>query len=158
MTEGPYTRVTWRGKKVNARTRDALKWSEKKWRKKYPSKRIELSQGSYSSSVPASGSTHKGGGVVDIRTRNLTSAQRVALVHALKDAGFAAWYRTEKQGFSPHIHACLIGDREMSSSAKGQCVAYDKGRDGLTGNRVDATYRAKPKVRFTYKRQKPVPR
>ena len=159
MAEGPYTRVTWRGKKVNARTRDALLYAEKQWRKKYPGKRIEITQGSYNKGgVQASAGTHDGGGVVDLRTRNLSKAQRVALVHALKDAGFAAWYRTEAQGFSPHIHACAFADKEMAAGAKQQCVAYDAGRDGLRPNRPDPTYRAKPKVRFTYKRQKPVPR
>jgi hypothetical protein len=158
VAEGPYTRVYWRGVRVNARTRDAILYAEKKWRKKYPTKTIELTQGSYSTSVPASGSTHSGGGVVDIRTRNLSTDCRIALVRALKDAGAAAWYRDEAEGFSPHIHACFHADKEMSTSAKGQCVSWDNGRNGLRNNAPDPTYRPDPPVRFSYAQGKPVPR
>jgi hypothetical protein len=109
-------------------------------------------------SVSASAGTHDGGGAVDIRTVGLTSGQRVKLVHALKDAGMAAWYRTPAQGFSPHIHALAIGDREMASGARAQVSSFDRGRDGLRHDRVDKTYRPSPRKRFSYAKRRPVTR
>ena len=157
-TENAYTRVSWRGVTINARTRDALKHAEKLWRQRYPNQSIVITQGSYSTSVEASGSTHAGGGVVDIRTRNLSRDCRVALVVALKNSGAFAWYRDEDDGFSPHIHCGFFADKEMSASAVRQGVSYDAGRNGLNNNAKDDTYRAKPKLRFSYAQGKPVKR
>lgn len=150
-----YDRVTWRGVRLNKRTRDALLWAEKK-----SGVRVDPSQGSYNAGgVAASAGTHDGGGAVDIRTRHLTRDQRVKLVRALKDAGFAAWYRTTAQGFSgPHIHALAIGDKEMASGARNQVASFDAGRDGLRGNRIDKTYRPDPRKRFSYAKDRPVNR
>lgn len=157
--EGPYTRVTWRGVTLNARTRDALRWAERRWQRNNPGLSITPVQGSYNKGgVSASGGTHDGGGAVDIRTRNLTTAQRIDLVKALKDAGFGAWYRAPSSSWGPHVHAIAIEDKEMSPSAAAQVRAFDAGRDGLTGNRPDDTYRPKPKVRFSYAQGKPTTR
>ena len=163
MTEGPYTRVTWSGKTINARTRDALLYAQKLWRKRGDHHlSIQLAQGSYNKGgVAASGSTHDGGGVIDIRTTGvgLDQGETVSLLRALKDAGFAAWIRDSRDGMPPHIHACAIADQQMAASAQRQCVSYDAGRNGLNSNSKDRNpYRASPKLRFSYARGKPVPR
>lgn len=122
-----YTRTTWSGKTINIRTRDMLREAER-----LSGQTIRLTQGSYNrGGVAASAGTHDGGGVVDI------ASSSTALVQALRKAGFAAWLRTPAQGFSYHIHACAIGDREMAQGAKNQVQAYFNGRDGLARNGAD---------------------
>ena len=148
-----YDKVTWRGVRLNKRTRDALLWAENK-----SGVRIEPAQGSWSG-APASGGTHLGGGAVDIRTRQLTKTQRIALVRALKDAGFAAWFRPDTPGvWGQHIHALAIGDQQLAPGARAQVIAFDNGRDGLRGNRPDNTYRPQPRRRFSWAKGRPVTR
>ena len=149
-------RVVYKGVTVNRRTRAALKWAEKRAGISPP-----LSQGSYRPRTPYSGSTHMGGGAVDISIRSLTDDQRIAFVHALKDAGFAAWWRRpgwDGKNGAEHIHAVLIDDPELSAGAAWQTVGYDAKRDGLTGNKPDNTYRPKPAVRWNYTLGRPVQR
>lgn len=164
MAETAYTRVTFDGKTVNARTRDALKYAQKLWRSRMGHKlSIRLAQGSYrkGNAAAASGSTHDGGGVVDIRTAGvgLDAEQTKQLNRALRDAGFASWIRDSRDGMDPHIHAIAIADKEMSSSAKTQTVDFDKGKNALRNGAKDRnSYRADPRLRFSYKQGKPVPR
>lgn len=117
-----YRRVTFGGKTVNKRTEAMLKTAG------YTG---SLTQGSYNTGVSASAGTHDGGGVVDIPS---TSTD---LLKKLRQAGFAAWIRTSKEGFSPHTHAVAIGDKEMSRTAKDQVVDYFAGRNGLANNGPD---------------------
>lgn len=158
----PNSRVQWRGVWLDARTRAALRWAEKK-----SGVSITPTQGSFSTAVAASGSTHAGASAVDIRTRDLTVEQRKRLVRALKLAGFAAWYRSERHGFAPHIHAILIGGgpqgidsvggNRLSSGAAWQIRQFDQGRNGLTNSQPDNTFRPS-KRRFSYRQGRPVSR
>lgn len=162
--ETAYTRVMYDGKTVNARTRDALKYAEKLWRKRMGHKKsIRLAQGSYrkGSAAAASGSTHDGGGVVDIRTAGvgLDAEETKQLNRALRDAGFASWIRDSRDGMDPHIHAIALLDKEMSASAKRQCADFDRGKNGLTNGAKDRnTYRPDPRLRYSYAQGKPVTR
>jgi hypothetical protein len=162
MTETAYSRVTFDGKVVNARTRDALLFAQKLWRERGGHKKsIRLAKGSYQPASATSGTTHSGGGAVDVRTKGvgLTDEEIKGLNIALRDAGFACWIRDDRDGFDPHIHGLAISDREMSASAKRQVVAFDLGRDGLVSNRVDRNpYRPNPKLRFNYQLGRPVKR
>jgi LysM repeat protein len=124
------TRTTWGGRTVNKRTAVLLSRAQSIFGRSFV-----LTQGSYNKGgVAASAGTHDGGGVVDVNVSGLTSAQRLALVQALRKAGFAAWLRTPAEGFSYHIHANAIGDREMASVAKNQVTSYFNGRNGLVSN------------------------
>jgi hypothetical protein len=98
-----------------------------------------ITQGSYNpGGVSASGGTHDGGGVVDIRARDLGPAKRGAVVLALRKVGFAAWLRTPAQADWPyHIHAVAKGDRDLSAQARAQVVSYLHARNGLRRNRPD---------------------
>lgn len=157
------TRVGWRGVTLDARTASALEWAEKK-----SGVHITPTQGSFRPRTPYSGSTHMGSSAADISVRGLTTKQRIRLVHALKLAGFAAWFRTPADGFPYHIHAILIGSgkdgtgpvggNEMSTGAAYQVRSFDQGRNGLTNNAVDPTYRPKIKRRWSWKQNKPVQR
>lgn len=150
----PYGRVGWRGVTLNRRTIDALRWVEK--RAGVP---LSPAQGSYNTGVGASAGTHDGGGAIDLRVGAYTPAQRIRVVRALKDAGFAAWFREATPGvWGAHIHALLIGDKDMAAGARSQVLSYDAGRDGLKGNRVDSTYRPKPRKKWSYTLGRPVKR
>lgn len=155
-------RVLFDGKIVTVRTRDALLAAERLWQQRgRHHKRIRLAQGSFSTSVAASGNTHAGDAVVDIRTTGvgLTAGETVALLRALRDVGFAAWIRDARDGMPPHIHAACIADPEMDPSAARQVIDYDKGLNGLSNKAKDRnSYRPKPKVRFSWLQGKPVPR
>lgn len=156
------TRVSFDGKTVTVRTRDALLYAQALWQKRGKHhKRIRLAQGSFNNSVGASAGTHAGDAVVDVRTTGvgLSVSEATALNRALRDAGFASWIRDSRDGMPPHIHACLIADPEMASGAKAQCVDFDKGLNGLRNRAKDRNpYRHKPKIRFSWRQGKPVPR
>lgn len=155
-------RVEFDGRTVTVRTRDALYAAERLWRQRGKHcKRIRLAQGSFSSSVDASAGTHDGDAVVDIRTSGvgLTAGETTSLNRALRDVGFASWIRDARDGMPPHIHAALIADPEMADLAKAQVVQYDAGLNGLRNRAKDRNpYRPDPKVRFSWRQGKPVPR
>lgn len=146
-----YTKVTYSGGvTINVRTRDMLtkavqlltaySWSP------------YLTQGSYNPGVSASGGTHDGGGVFDVRTSTMTTNGQNLCVEALRKAGFAAWLRTPAEGFSTHIHAVAIGDRELSEAAHDQVIDYFAGRNGLANNGPDTgSSRPFPAWAATYK-------
>jgi hypothetical protein len=119
---------------INARTNAMLNEVER-----FTGLDITIVQGSYmhGHGASASGSTHDEGGVIDIRTRDWTEDERDEAVRALRMIGFAAWYRTDDQGFDPHIHAVAIGDKELDENAAAQVIAYKTGGDGLQGDAPD---------------------
>lgn len=150
---GPQDKVRWRGVLLNKRTKDALVWAERK-----SGVRVSPTQGSWSTSVVASGSTHSGGAAVDLSVRNLNAPQLRRLLDALKDAGLAAWHRVPVPGlWGEHIHAIGILDPSASASAKAQVVSFLDGKDGLRGNRVDGTYRPSPAVYWDPAKGGPAP-
>ena len=114
-----------RGKRLNARTIDMLLNAER-----LLGARFHITQGSYNTSVAASGSTHAGGGAMDTDgPRGWNTA-----VSALRRAGFAAWHRTPSQGpWGHHIHSIAIGDASASQAAKNQVRSYLAGGNGLGG-------------------------
>lgn len=154
MALSPWSKVTWRGFRISDRTRKALLWAERE-----SGIKIELSQGSWSTSVAASGNTHAGSGVVDIRVGVLSGTQRKKLNRTLRRAGFASWLRGPADGMAPHIHAVLLDDQYASSAAKWQQSEYLRGRSGLSSGKADSDpYRPDPLVRFSWLRNRPVPR
>jgi peptidoglycan hydrolase-like protein with peptidoglycan-binding domain len=132
-----YRRVSFRGVTVNVRTREMILRAETYAKRMGVPTPLSLVQGSYHKGVKASGHTHDGGGVVDIRTRSLPYATEKKLVMALRMAGFAAWARGHADSMSPHIHAVAIGDRQMDPSAHSQVHDYFRGRNGLANNGPD---------------------
>ena len=86
-------------------------------------------QGSYNSSVSASGGTHDKGGVLDLNVPGGKDPN--AVTRQLRNSGFAAWYRTPDQGFTPHIHAVDIGNQRLALNAGFQVNNYRAGGSGL---------------------------
>jgi hypothetical protein len=132
-----YTRVMVEGHTVSRRTLLMLESAQALYGG--PGNLLWVTQGSYSTGVGASFGTHDGGGAVDISIRHPESFEFLytdaeQMIQALRQAGFAAWFRTPEQGFAPHIHAIAVGDAELSEAAIAQLTGeqgYFRGRNGL---------------------------
>lgn len=124
---GDYDRAQFRGHRLNYRTIRMLLAAEK-----LAGQTIQITQGSYSNSVAASGSTHSGGGAFDLGWPGMGLGQ--VLVAALRLVGTASWHRSPSQGpWNHHIHGIAIGDPTASPAAKRQVQDYYNGGDGLGG-------------------------
>lgn len=126
-------KVLWKGVRLHSRNIESLEMAEK-----VSGIEMSPSQGGYNNGgVAASAGTHDGSGALDVICRGWTSSKRNKLLKALREVGWAAWYRTEAQGFIPHIHAIMIGDPDASAGAKYQVSEYRAGRNGLRGRGRD---------------------
>lgn len=81
---------------------------------------------------------------VDLRTRDLTTAQIRSLLGRLATHGFAAWYRQPGSdgwpaGEAPHIHAVFAGV-VMKSQLRSQVRDYVIGRNGLASHSLYRFY------------------
>lgn len=124
---GIYDRTTWRGKSLDYFTIQLLQAAEK-----LSGQTIKITQGSYSTAVAASGSTHAGGGVFDAHWPGSPIGD--ILVAAMRAVGIAAWHRDPSQGPWPnHIHGVAIGDPTESPAAQRQAQDYMNGGNGLGG-------------------------
>lgn len=123
--------------------------------------RLQYAQGSYRHGMTkASGSTHDGGGVVDVRTVPLRNRrEKMRLVRALRLVGFAAWYREATPGlWGEHIHAVAIACPDLSDSAARQVVQYRNGTNGLNdhGRDPQADLDVAPRTWEAYQRRWPL--
>lgn len=80
----------------------------------------------------------------DIRSKDLTEKQCIALITALKDQGFAAfWRHTGSFANNQHIHfvysACF-----MKAALRGQVRDFVVGKDGLKYHRPDPYWKDHP--------------
>jgi hypothetical protein len=141
-----YDRVNFRGYTLDQMTRQAIIDVEHKL-----GVTLTLFQGSYNAGkVSASAGTHDGGGAVDVKA-SAPGKSADQIVRAMRSVGFAAWHRLPSQGpWGEHIHAILIGNGRLSSSAENQVRAYRNGRDGLAANRPDPTWRPSPILPYVY--------
>jgi hypothetical protein len=121
---------------VNRRTEAMLKETERR-----SGVKVTIVQGSYRGSEGASASagTHDGGGVLDLRTWNLTVAQRGSWTYHARAVGFIVWYRTTAQGFDPHLHVVAKGDSDLSASAAQQVKDAAAGLNGLRSRGRDTS-------------------
>lgn len=121
----PGSRTSFRGVTLNQRTIAMLLNAERMLGRQF-----HITQGSYSTRVAASGSTHAGGGAMDTNGPGGWGAA----VRALRAAGFAAWHRTPSQGpWNDHIHSIALGDSSASPAAKAQMASFRRGGNGLGG-------------------------
>lgn len=142
------TRITFRGHRLNTRTRDMLLAAEK-----LLGYQLHLIQGSYNSGVSASAGTHDGGGAMDVWGKG--TAHWGTEIAVLRRVGFAAWGRTPSQGpWGYHEHCIAIGDPELSSGARAQVVDYFNGRNGLAGNGKDTFNRTYAKKGWSFEAYK----
>lgn len=121
------------GDPVNVRTMNMLNEAEARC-----GFQLTIVQGKNPGGVTASAGTHDGWGVVDIRLRDFSDAQRAKVVLQARTVGFAAWERTPLQGFdSYHCHAVAVGDPGVSPAAARQIVDYKRGLNGLASHGRD---------------------
>ena len=109
---------------------------------------LVIVQGSFSFAESSAG-THAKAMCMDYRTWNLSAAIREATVREGRDLMGTMWYRTQGDGFDPHIHNNLIGDRPAAPLAQSQVVSYRLGRNGLANNNTDRN-RYRPKTIHNY--------
>lgn len=105
---------------------------------------LVATQGSWNTSVSASGGTHSGGGAIDITGENMTTGQRDSLIAAMRQVGWAAWMRTPYQSdWMWHCHGISVqpgGKHDqgcLSAAAHSQVVDYYEGRNGLASGAPD---------------------
>lgn len=143
----PYKRRSWRSHKFDNRTIAAIRALEDRL-----GRRVTIYQGSYSTSVGASGSTHAGGGAVDLWVPGMDAD---SVTRAARRIGWACWWRTPSQGdWSDHQHAILRGHVTASPDAKLQVGDFDNRGDGLwplTGHDDPQPYRPVREVTFNYR-------
>ncbi|MGL4257024.1 MAG: hypothetical protein ACRCSL_11875 [Microbacterium sp.] len=112
-----------------------------------PARYRTIVQGSYNQGVTASGGTHDGNGVVDLRVWNLPQAKVEPLVVELRKRNCAAWLRDKRHGgFDPHIHLVVIDAPDKSRQAAWQADDYARGGSGLSGSPRD-DYHPRPHQR-----------
>ena len=144
-----YTRIQVNGWTLNQRTVAMLEYAQELYGGEIELTGYAITQGSYNNSVSASFGTHAGGGAVDISvmrkgTYTVLWDDIPKLIHALRTAGFAAWFRDygELHENSPyHIHAIAIGDEELSPAAQEQLTGdagYFRSYSGLPVDRYGA--------------------
>lgn len=136
-----YTRVQVGYSTLNQRTLWMLERAQEFYGGTIPITGAGITQGSYNpGGVAASFGTHDGGGAVDLTVRNIPYDYSIKwediprLIDALRLAGFAAFYRDERENLTPHIHAIAIGDAELSPAAAEQLTGtfgYFRGYDGF---------------------------
>ena len=98
----------------------------------------KVTQGSWSTRVEQSGSTHSGAGVVDISNLSEAQIDKVVAAWRMTCAGRGTgWKRLSSQGNWPlHAHLVLVTS-ETAESAINQYKSYLKGGNGLSGNAPD---------------------
>lgn len=113
------------GEVINTRTRAMFRKAEQ-----LSGTNMVITQGRGDAS--ASAGTHRGGGTIDIRTKD-APAKVNARIAALRKVGFAAWYR-DWSG-NEHIHAVALSDSSIAEAAWSsicQPYQYWKGGEGLS--------------------------
>ncbi|HTE71931.1 MAG TPA: hypothetical protein VK640_01865 [Actinomycetes bacterium] len=125
--------ITWRGRKLNAKTILMLHAAEHRL-----GSRLNLLKGSFDPAPGRSKGTHDDGGVFDAQET------RPEVISALRKEGFAAWKRNEGGSFRvDHTHAVSIFDRNLSDQAKSQVTDYKRKRNGLIDHGPDPHPRVK---------------
>jgi len=137
-----YTRVEINGWTINQRTMAMLTYAQELYGGEIELTGYAITQGSYHDNGSTSFGTHLGGGAVDISvmrrgTYTVLWDDLPLVIHALRTAGFAAWFRDYGELYQDsayHIHAIAIGDKELSFAAQEQLTGeagYFRGYSGL---------------------------
>lgn len=108
---------------------------------------IRLVQGSFSNGS-LSGGTHRGGGAMDLMLSIETSSNYKKLEKASRMCMGAGFYRTPADGFDPHCHIIVLGDKTMSDAAAKQVIDYHKGLNALASHLREPSTKWRPHVLF----------
>lgn len=143
------TKTTYQGHTVNALTKQLIQAANVLLRNESnggETSDMTMTQGSYNTSVSASGGTHAGGGAADLSKYNAKNREKV-----LRKLGGDAWRRLAVSGLWPeHVHVIVDGDPTASAAAKDQMYDYRHRRNGLANNGPDTGYYMYAFPRFIY--------
>lgn len=144
---GPYDRVTFRGRQMNARDAAMHLEAERRF-----GATVYITQGGFNpGEVGASAGTHDEGGVLDTSTAGMSVKRKRKWLRACKDTGWCIWLRSYVPDLWPeHFHGVARGCRNLAPVAADQVPAFDARRNGLVSNYADLSYRPDPKVEFDY--------
>lgn len=118
---------------------------------------LVLIQGGWSF-ADASGNTHAKAMCTDYRSWNLVNELLLEACHYGRDLMGTMWYRTEDDGFDPHIHNNLLGDSPAAMEALKQVTQYRAGLNGLANMRRDRDpYRPKKITSYAYQEEDMTP-
>ncbi len=137
-----YSPVEVNGWTIDRRTYEMLSYAAELYQGEIEITGYAITQGSYHDNGAASFGTHLGGGAVDLSVMRAGAWTILyedidPLVHALRLAGFAAWFRDFDElypGSAVHIHAIAIGDEQLSQPAIDQLTGpygYFRGFSGV---------------------------
>lgn len=125
--------VTWRGVRLDPRTRDMMDEVARLTGDIY----INPTQGSWSHAAASAG-THSGAGAIDLMHPSWSVSDYDTVVREMRRVGFAAWHRTPQQANWPrHVHGIAIGAQGLADGAVAQVAAYKAGRNGLASGGPD---------------------
>jgi hypothetical protein len=147
-----YARVDVNGWTVNQRTMSMLAHAQELYGGEIDLTGYAITQGSYHDNGAASFGTHLGGGAVDLSvmqygTYTILWDDIPVMIHALRTAGFAAWFRDYGELYQDsayHIHAIAIGDKELSSAAQEQLTGPSGYFHGFIGLPIETYGEPKP--------------
>jgi putative peptidoglycan binding protein len=135
--------LSWRGHTFDRMTIAAILAAEQRL-----GFQVVITQGSYNTTVDASGGTHDGSGALDIHFDPATSDK---IVLAFRQTGFASWRRFKNSDWPDHVHCELLDDPHASDQAKSQWAAYRRGEDALGGDDLGPRLDPIPIFHFTDK-------
>lgn len=132
-------RVVFEGRRTTVRTVAMLREARRLFTARTGRRPPAISQGGYNGGgVSASAGTHDRD-ALDFRTAGWPASVQRAWERALRDVGFAAWWRPYRWNVWPeHCHAIPKGG-DVSRGAANQVRAFRAKRDGLVSNAYDST-------------------
>lgn len=128
-----YDRASFDGETTDFRTAVLMRLIDKQLQDKRGFPPMNCFQGSYSTDVSASGSTHAGGGVLDIGWPGASQSKHDEGMCFLRNHGFqAGWCRHPgSTGFILHVHTIDVGNQRLSPDAQLQLRNFRHEGDGL---------------------------
>jgi hypothetical protein len=146
---GAYDRIRVEGQTLNRRTNSSFQQAKRVYYTIGGTGSVHLFQGSYTGDVDESAGTHLGGGATDTGLSIPTAKNWRLWLKALRLCMFAAFDRPDLPGhWDHHNHALLLGDRELSGSARRQVQDYYAGRNALANHALEPASTFRPPVLF----------
>jgi hypothetical protein len=92
--------------RAGRRTAAHIAWTIAELADEFPEAHFHIIQPCYNDGIGASEGTHDLDGCIDVEINGLTGLQTQTF---MRRKGWASWYRTPAQGFTPHVHAASLG-------------------------------------------------
>lgn len=127
-----YYRASFDGEPTDYRTAILMRLCDRELQHNRNFPPMNCFQGSYQPPSDVSGTTHAGGGVLDIGWPGASISKHDEGMCFLRNQGFqAGWCRHPSTGFILHVHTIDVGNRRLSPDAQLQLHDYRQDGDGL---------------------------